>query len=200
MRLALFLSRCRFFCLLCCATIQLAGCSSGSDDLDREKALELLMASDEIPKEALSGLTLRDSFMTGSLANIAVHLDTLVESGLATYTVAPLPRSNSRSEYVVRLTERGLKLARSDASNPSLRQRVKVVTYILESVEITGIAYLDESKSIARVEYTISYNPTEFASDPDVFAKKGFQKGGGWAEVLNRTSTFVLFDDGWRIK
>ena len=95
--------------------------------------------------------------------------------------------------YEAKLNDKGLKYVRGDVIKEYNKRdksifytHVNVVTETTEFGEVTGIVFIDESNTKAKVEFTEVRDVTPFA---DTSPKK---------ETVSRTAIFALYDDGWR--
>jgi phage antirepressor YoqD-like protein len=168
--------------MLALSCLMFAACSS--NQLDREKALEILKNDGYYPYIADRDIYCGDP----------KHAKQVIDAGLEAEGLLTVQRTvklgDIGKEPIIRFTEKARPyLLETPAKDKAYKiQRVKLADE--ELVEITGVQIAASGKS-ATVEYTTAYkNITPFAK----LIEKDFSK------PLTRTRMLALYDDGWRIE
>lgn len=175
--------------------VTLSGCGQ-SQGLSREKAEEILRGMETYPQEELGKFYTVGPFTTSTRhgrsgrdlphkinsAGLLTSLDTNGEI---------INRDNSLYRAV--LNDKGMKYVRGEGAEEQneayphiLYSYVNVVTKYVDFGEINGIAFNNEAKTSARVEFIEVHEETPF-SKKDASTKN-----------ISKTAMFRLYDDGWR--
>ncbi len=158
------------------ACLLIIGCSK--NELDREKAMEILKQDSHYPRTVDYYIFCGDSKHAGRVINTGLE-----EKGLVT-----IKRTYMGKEPIVSFTEKAKPylLETSTEDQKSRIQKVKLADEALE--DVTGIL-LDASGQTTTIEYTTSFkNVTPFAK----LMKTDFTK------TATHQATFAKYDDGWR--
>lgn len=174
-------------------SITVSACSS--KDLSKSSAADIIKRINEYPKQITGNVRTGHDFMVGGLyRDYEKHIiPQLNEFGLAeaSYKSGPpfgratVILSKSSSQYII---SRGQEINSNFLGVPDIYTDVTVLTHTCNLGEVTGIAYLNENKTAAKVEYTQVCEPTPF----------GKMKRYSMESVTKRSVTLMLYDDGWR--
>lgn len=177
-------------------TLTLAACSS--KDLSRSSAADIIKQTNAYPKQITDIVRTGNDFMVGgSYRDYEEHIiPQLNEFGLAEASYKSGPPVGKAT---VKLTKKSDEYIISKSPEMESRffniisryQDVTVLTYTCNLGEVTGIAYLNEQKTLARVEYTQ-------VCDPTPFGKMRNYSRNYLDNEAKMNITLMLYDDGWR--
>ena len=199
----------------------LSACSPTSNDLSRTEAKKLINNENGYPFHNTLPLETGElTVMTNEgIYGYKPRIQMLSDAGLATGGVSSdrPPGSHFRSSFVtvtMSLTDEGNKYIESiSEENLSLDPRfpndkwrwIHVTVEICKMGEVTGIAYLNEGKTSAKVEYTEICEPTPFGALNWRLYLERDKRGKLWSgpygpvpKVLESSLVLQRYDDGWR--
>ena len=180
------------------ALLFLPGCSQSSD-LTRDDAKNLIAEAMEYPIQDVQTMNLSlemyssESEKRGSSNRLQFEWIKKVNAsgaGAATIVVGGAKGRGMGDRIDVMLFDEARKFViEEDASSDPPTARV--VRSTRDIVEVTGISYRNENRSIAVVQYTERTTHTPFAK---ILDRNNFREG-----VAERETTLTLYDDGWRV-
>ena len=198
------------------ASIMLSLIACAGDELTRDKAESLLKAQEikEPTSDLVLGMILpgNKNYNQRDLRSLEDLKAKGEQAGLGIGTITQPQSSTSPNPDFVDLTltfEPSESLKSCRRGEPEKKSRGAYETTILQRVaiyevgfgEVTGIAYMDEAKTIANVEYTLIYTPTpclEFDENMPRLGSAGFP-GPRYPNKVTRSAKIRLYDDGWRV-
>lgn len=100
------------------------------------------------------------------------------------------------TKYTIELSEEAKQYLQGEPGVDTFRKAVRVArvaTDVTKFKEVTGIAFLNDDKTLAEVEYSVVKTKTPFSKVvyPGINQEE--------PEIKIRSKSFRLYDDGWRI-
>ncbi len=190
----------QFICLFSIISMAFFSSCGNSNNLSREKAKDLIIATHNLPSYKTEGIHLKikancsvmdqngniieDEFCASNKKNYEL----LRDKGLITYSESTTEKDGTYLNILLTPeAEKYLVETKKDTGQYSspLNDAYIVKTLMFEFGEITGIK-MNEQQKTADVDFTIKRTGSPFAYDKET-------------KLINEHATFSLYDDGWRI-